>query len=87
MELAASEFGVKRLAVLGGGVINGAFMKEGLIDEYSILLAPGIDARKGRVASFDGLPDVKRNPYPLTLTGCKKLANGVVWLKYKAAKP
>lgn len=83
MELAASEFGVKRLAVLGGGVINGAFMKDGLIDECSILLAPGIDARKGRVASFDGLPDVKRNPYPLTLTGCKKLANGVVWLKYK----
>ena len=83
MELVATEFGVKRLAVLGGGVINGAFVKEGLVDEYSILLAPGIDGRKGRVASFDGLPDVKRNPYPLTLTGCKKLANGVVWLKYK----
>lgn len=85
MELAATEFGVKRLAVLGGGVINGAFVKEGLIDEYSILFAPGIDARKGCVASFDGLPNVKRNPYPLTLTGCKKLANGVVWLKYKPA--
>ena len=85
MELVAREFAVKRLAVLGGGVINGAFMKDGLIDEYSILLAPGIDARKGRVASFDGLSDVKRNPVPLTLTGCKKLANGVVWLKYKPA--
>lgn len=83
MEIAATEFGVKRLAVLGGGVINGAFVKEGLIDEYSILLAPGIDGRKGRVASFDGLPDVKRNPYPLSLTGCKKLENGVVRLKYK----
>ena len=87
MEIVASEFGVKRLAVLGGGIINCAFVKEGLVDEYSILLAPGIDGRKGRVASFDGLPDVKRNPYPLTLTGCKKLANGVVWLKYKPAKP
>ena len=61
MELVATEFGVKRLAVLGGGVINGAFVKEGLVDEYSILLAPGIDGRKGRVASFDGLPDVKRD--------------------------
>ena len=86
MELADTEFGVKRLAVLGGGVINGAFANEGLVDEYSILLAPGIDGRNGRVASFDGLPDVKRDPYPLTMTGCKKLANGVVWLKYKAVK-
>ena len=37
----------------------------------------------GRVASFDGLPDVNRAPYKLTLTSCKALKNGVVWLRYK----
>ena len=83
MAIAADKFGVKRLALLGGGVINGAFLKAGLIDEYSILLAPGIDARSGRVASFDGLPDVNRAPYKLMLTSCKAMKNGVVWLRYK----
>ena len=37
----------------------------------------------GRVAAFDGLPDVNRAPYKLTLTSCKALKNGVVWLRYK----
>lgn len=40
METLYSEFGVERLAVLGGGLINGGFLEAGLIDEVSLLLAP-----------------------------------------------
>lgn len=46
MEILYEEFGVKRMAVLGGGHINGGFLAAGLIDEVSLLLAPGIDGRK-----------------------------------------
>lgn len=40
METLGNDFGVKRLALLGGGLINGGFLSEGLIDEVSLLLAP-----------------------------------------------
>lgn len=57
MEMLCEEFGVERLAVLGGGLINGGFLAAGLIDEVSLLLAPGIDGREGWRAMFDGIAD------------------------------
>lgn len=42
MAILADEFGIKRLAVVGGGKINGGFLKAGLVDEISILLGSGI---------------------------------------------
>ena len=56
VEILADEFGVERMAVVGGGAINAGFLAAGLLDEVSILLAPGIDGRKGMAAAFDGLP-------------------------------
>ena len=52
----ADEFGVARMAVVGGGHINAAFRAEGLLDEVSILVGAGIDGRGGMGAVFDGLP-------------------------------
>ena len=52
MEVLRMEFGVERMAVLGGGHINGGFLAAGLIDEVSLLLAPGIDGRKGADSAF-----------------------------------
>jgi riboflavin biosynthesis pyrimidine reductase len=43
MEILHSEFGVERVAVVGGGKINGGFLAAGLIDEVSAMIAPGID--------------------------------------------
>lgn len=42
MAILADKFGIKRLAVVGGGKINGRFLKAGLVDEISILLGSGI---------------------------------------------
>lgn len=82
MELLSSEFGVDRLAVLGGGVINGGFLAAGLIDEVSLLLAPGIDGREGWRAMFDGIKDQTKLPTKLTLQSVEKLAGDVLWIKY-----
>lgn len=50
MELLHEHFGVERLAIVGGGHICGSFLEAGLIDEVSIMVAPGIDGRKGQTA-------------------------------------
>lgn len=83
MEILYSEFRVERMAVLGGGHINGGFLAAGLIDEVSLLLAPGIDGRKGQTALFDGIPDMDRMPVKLSLKSVDRMANDTLWIRYK----
>lgn len=83
MEILYEEFGVRRMAVLGGGHINGGFLAAGLIDEVSLLLAPGIDGRKGQTALFDGIPDMGRMPVKLSLESVERIDNGTLWIRYK----
>ena len=82
MELLGEQFEVRRQALLGGGHINGGFLKAGLIDEVSLLLAPGIDGRTGETALFDGVRHSDRVPVPLRLRHVSQLDNDVVWLRY-----
>lgn len=80
MEVLNTRFGVKRLAVVGGGHINGAFLDAGLLDEVSMMIGPGIDAREGMASVFDGL----KGGHPvamLKLQNVSRLAD-VVWLRY-----
>lgn len=83
MEILGDEFGVKRLAVVGGGKINGGFLSAGLIDELSLLLAPGIDGRTSQPALFDGIADRPGFlPARLALKSVGTVADGVLWIKY-----
>lgn len=86
METLGREFGVMRLAVLGGGLINGGFLAAGLIDEVSLLLAPGIDGRKGWRAMFDGIADQTKLPTKLSLQSVDRLDNDVIWIRYNIVK-
>ena len=86
METLRKEFGVERMALLGGGHINGGFLAEGLIDEVSLLLAPGIDGRKGQTALFDGIEDMSRRPTALQLKSVDQLENGTLWIRYLIKK-
>lgn len=79
------EFGVERMAIVGGGAVNAGFLDAGLLDEVSILLAPGIDGRKGMTAALDGLP-LDREPVNLHLTNVTSYFNGSVWLRYSINK-
>lgn len=82
MEILHDRFDVKRLAIVGGGHINGGFLETGLIDEVSIMVAPGIDGRKGQTAVFDGLVRTDCNPYRLKLASVEKWDTDIVWLRY-----
>lgn len=82
MEMAAEHFGIERLALVGGGHINGAFLDAGLLDEISVMIGPGIDGRKGMSAVFDGIENTETNPTLLDLKSVKQVGNGTIWLRY-----
>jgi riboflavin biosynthesis pyrimidine reductase len=79
-------FGIERLLVKGGGHINGAMLKAGVIDELSLLLAPAVDGVTGTLALFDFSgeeADCMGGRCKMDLTSCQTLAGGVVWLRYR----
>lgn len=46
-------FGIKKVALGGGALINGAFLKAGLVDEISLVMAPYISGDTGKKGTFD----------------------------------
>lgn len=81
-EIMYDNFGIKRLAIVGGGNINGGFLKAGLLDEISIVLGAGIDGRKGMTAVFDGIDDPEYPTTILKLNSVERLGENSVWLRY-----
>lgn len=81
-EILNTEFGVRRMGVVGGGSINAGFLDAGLLDEISMLYAPAIDGRGGMKAAFDGLP-MGREPFVLHLWTVEQFDDGSVWMRYK----
>ena len=86
MELLGRHFGVKRALLEGGGHINGAFVKGGLVDEVSLLVVPGIDGRAGVPTVFDGIDPSVRKAARLRLASVCKLKNDILWLRYTVMK-
>lgn len=82
LEKIAERFGVRTLMLEGGGKINGSFLRAGLIDEVSVLVAPVADGRIGTPALFD-VEGSGVAPRRLTLEGVEQRADGVVWLRYR----
>lgn len=81
MEILADEFNIDRLAIVGGGKINGGFLEAGLVDEISILIGAGADGRTGQPSLFDGRPESGR-PIALQLKDVESYEDGAVWLRY-----
>ena len=82
VEILNEQFGVDRLAVVGGGNIHGAFLREGLIDEVSIVVGAGIDGRRDMTAVFDGIDDPSFPTTILRLIGVERVGENSVWLRY-----
>jgi len=83
MEILKVSFDVERIVLTGGGNLNGSFLSAGLLDEISMMYAPGIDGRAGCTAAFDGIEDQTRPPVRLKLNGnIKQYDSGTVWMRY-----
>jgi riboflavin biosynthesis pyrimidine reductase len=76
-------FGIQRLLLEGGGLINGSFLKAGLIDELSQLVLPLADGSMGTSTLFDAEQGyTRRRATPFRLKSVTKLSGDVVWLRY-----
>ena len=82
LEKIGSNFGVRTLMLEGGGGINGAMLRDGLIDEVSILIAPVVDGRVGTASLFD-IDDGELGPRRLALESVDRRGPHVVWLRYR----
>lgn len=84
MQTLAETFGVESLSLQGGGIIDGAFLQAGLIDELSLVVYPGIDGSANSTSIFQYIG--KGNPsqgQSLELLSAQTMEDGVVWLRYK----
>ena len=80
-------FGIKRLRIDGGGHVNGSFLKAGLIDEFSLVLAPVADGTIGAPTVFEAEEGYgKRRAMQFTLKSVKKIYNDFLWIRYLVVK-
>jgi riboflavin biosynthesis pyrimidine reductase len=79
------ELGITRLALEGGGAINGAFFAAGLVDELSGLVAPTLDGRPGSRALAE-IDEGLAGKVELSLLSCERRDHGLAHLRY-AVRP
>jgi riboflavin biosynthesis pyrimidine reductase len=77
-------FGIKRVALCGGGITNGTFLKSGLIDEISLVVVPVVEGSPAGTA-FDDLPGyVLSGDAAFSLKSADVIAKDTLWLRYAA---
>lgn len=81
LEKISALLGVQTLMLEGGGHMNGSMLREGLIDEVSVLIAPVVDGRIGTPAVFD--IEGKDTPHRLVLESIEQRAGNVLALRYR----
>jgi len=70
-------FGIEKLLLEGGSLINGSFQRIGVVDELSLVVAPVISGADGRILFDEGVFE----SYKFEAANIDK--NGVISVKYK----
>lgn len=89
MEIIHDRFGINKISLQGGGIINGAMLAAGLIDELSLVMYPGIDGLTTAPSIFEYLGASDETPafgQSLELLSAEVCNHGIVWLRYKFHK-
>ncbi|MBT4124173.1 MAG: deaminase [Candidatus Pacebacteria bacterium] len=87
LERMNGEHGAEKITIQSGGTLNSAFIRQGLIDKVSIVIAPCLIGGSD-TASLVGGESLKTKEdlekiKPLRLVDCKKLDNSYVHLVYE----
>ena len=81
------KFGAERLTIQSGGSLNGAFLREDLIDFVNIVVAPVLVGGKDTPTLIDGeaisTPEELDKIRPMKLIECKALNDSYVQLRYE----
>ena len=89
LEVVAKEFGVRSISLQGGGIIDGAMLAQGLINELSLVIYPGIDGLATAPSIFEYLGHSEERPaegQALELLSVEQKPHGIVRLRYKFHK-
>ena len=78
-------FGIRRIALQGGGIIDGTFWQQQLVSEVSVVVYPGIAATEGQPSIFEATGTMPAGQ-SLQLLETELLKDGCVWLHYKVWK-
>lgn len=80
-------FGIKTLRIDGGGHVNGSFLKAGLIDEFSLVLAPVADGTIGQPSVFEVEEGFgRRKATQFSLQSVKRIYKDFLWLRYRVIR-
>lgn len=80
-------FRINTVRIDGGGHVNGAFLKAGLIDEISLVLAPLADGTIHSLANFEAEEGYgKRKATRLKLKSFKKIFDDYLWIRYDVVR-
>ena len=71
-----SYFGIEKLLLEGGSILNGAFQRAGVIDELSLVVDPVIGGKDGKPLCMDSIVEEYH------LVGWKNY-DGILWLNYR----
>ncbi len=81
------KFGAERLTIQSGGSLNGAFLREDLIDYVNMVIAPVLVGGKDTPTIIDGeaisTPEELDKIRPMKLIECKALNDSYVQLRYE----
>lgn len=78
-------FGVTCVVSTGGGGLNGALLRAGLVDEVQILVLPAVVGGLGTPSLFDGAAlGAGESATALRLLSATAREDGTVWLRYAA---
>ncbi len=78
-------FGIKKLMIAGGGYIDWAFLKDDMIDEVSLVIAPSADGFKDTPSLFMKSKD-DGTVKDFELINVEKITDNAVWLRYRVVK-
>ncbi|MBC6610976.1 RibD family protein [Hymenobacter sp. BT507] len=78
-------FPIQTILLEGGGHINGSLLKAGLIDELSVLHYPVVDGAASSPTLFEQ-GDQPGPPRQFALQHVEQRPEGILWLRYAAAK-
>ncbi|MDN0060278.1 RibD family protein [Mediterraneibacter glycyrrhizinilyticus] len=85
MEKLYSLFHIKKLLLCGGGIADWSFLRAGMVDELSLLLAPVTDGGKGSASLFTQKTGITEGaPVEFTLQKTETIGDSGLYLNYLA---
>lgn len=78
------KFGIEKMLLSGGGIVDWAFLQAGLIDEISLVIPPVIDGGTGLASAFDdSVFAANHSSKSLSLIDVQRLDGDCIWLRYQ----